>query len=148
MKRLVLMLLLFAVFCSVCHAREKTSFVGDHEIRAEAERGFAEIMELWHSGNYDGLYSRTISRGSMTRKAFAGRLAAAPFRPACCWKQVQDVRTTVKNDDNVTLWAKVGLEGGGDTQYRVRAFKLRNVDGVWRISRADILSLSSAKKKK
>lgn len=148
MRKLLLMLLLASSFCSVCSAREVSSSAGGDEIKADAERGFVEIIALWYSKNYDGLYDRTISRSSMTRKAFAGRLASAPFKPACCWKQVQDVRVTAKNDENVTVHAKIGLEGRGDTQYRVMSFKVRKVNGVWRISRSDILSLSGARKKK
>ena len=143
-----MMLLVAMSFGSLCSAREVSSVSGEDGIRADAERGFVEIIALWHDKNYDGLYDRTISRGSMTRKAFAGRLATAPFKPACCWQQVQDIRVTVKNDNTVTVRAKIGIEGGGDTRYRVMSFKVRNVGGVWRISRTDILSLAGARKKK
>ena len=150
MKRLVMLLLLAVVsFCAVCPVQGRTaSRVGDDVVKAEAERGFAEIIELWHTGKFDELYGKTLSSGKQTKKSFIGRLAAAPHRPACCWKQLQDVAVTVKNDDNVVVRAKIGLEGIGDTEYRTGSFKLRREAGVWRISRSDILSLSGASKKK
>ncbi len=148
MKRLVLLVMLVLSVCSVCHARGGKLSLPEEEVSAEAERGFCEIFELWHTRKYDELYERTHSSGRQTRKAFAGRLAAAPLSPACCWKQVQDVRVTVKNDDSAVVRAKIGLEGRGDTEFRTRSFKLRREDGVWRISRSDILSLAGASKKK
>ncbi len=148
MRSMCVMALLAVSLCSVCAARERGSFATDDEIRAEAERGFREIVELWHSRKYDELYERTLANGKQTRKGFADRLAAASFTPACCWKQVQDVRVTVKNDDAVVVRAKIGLDGPGDTESRTGSFKLRREEGIWCISRGDILSLAGASKKK
>lgn len=148
MNKLVLLILFAVSVCSVCYARGGKSSLPEDEVKAEAERGFCEIFELWHAKKYDDLYEKTLASGKQTKKAFAGRLAAAPLSPACCWKQVQDVRVTVKNDDNTIVRAKIGLEGPGDTEYQTRSFKLRREDGVWRISRSDILSLAGASKKK
>jgi hypothetical protein len=126
----------------------KTAHLPEEQIRSEAERAFGEIMELWHEKKFDALYDRTRSTGRLTRKGFADRLAAARHRPVCCWQMVQDVRVTVKNDDNVVIRAKIGLEGIGDAEYRTGTFKLRRVAGVWRASRSDILSLAGGGKKK
>ena len=148
MKRLVLVLMLVVSLCGVCSARERASFVSDDEVKAEAERGFGEILDLWHNSRYDDLYEKTLSSGRQTRKGFAGRLAGAPYKPACCWRMVQDVKVTVKNDANVVVHAKIGLDGVGEPGYVTRSFKLRKEEGVWRISRADIFSLAGASKKK
>ena len=148
MKKLALLLLVAVSMCTVCPAQGKTSAVAGDEVKAEAERGLGEILELWHNKKFDDLYEKTLSSGKQTKKSFAGRLSAAPFRPACCWRQMQDVKVIVKNDDNVVIRAKIGLDGGGDSEYRTGSFKLRREDGVWRISRSDIMSLAGASKKK
>ena len=148
MKKLVLSFMLAISLYAVCSAQATTTYMADDEVKAEAERGFAEILELWHNKKFDDLYEKTLSSGKQTRKGFTGKLSATPLRPACCWKQMQDVKVTVKNDDNVVIRAKIGMEGIGDTEYKTGAFKLRKEDGVWRISRSDLLSLAGASKKK
>jgi len=148
MKKLALLSLFAVLICTACPAQGKISAMAGDEVKAEAERGLGEILELWHNKKFDDLYEKTVSSGKQTKKSFAGRLSAAPFRPACCWQQMQDVKVTVKNDDYVVIRAKIGLIGAGDDEYRTGAFKLRRVDGVWRISRSDILSLAGASKKK
>jgi hypothetical protein len=122
--------------------------VKSDEVKAEAERGFGEILELWHGGKWDALFERTFSGGSQTRENFVGRISTAPSRPACCWQQKQEVTVTVKKEKSVVVRAKIGLEGVGDIQYRARSFKLKKEDGVWRMSRSDVLSLAGASKKK
>lgn len=148
MRKLVLMLMLAVSLFAVCSALGKTLYMPAEELKAEAERGFGEILDLWRDGKYDELYERTQAGGKQHKEGFAGWLSAAPFRPACCWEKLQEVRVSVKNDDTAAIRAKVGLEGGGGTEFRTRSFKLVKEDGVWRISQADILSLSGSAKKK
>ena len=149
MRKLALLLMMLLVSLgAVCSAQGKTAYLPADELKAEAERGFGEILDLWHNSRYDDLYEKTLSSGRQTRKGFAARLAGAPYKPACCWRMVQDVKVTVKNDANVVVHAKIGLDGVGEPGYVTRSFKLRKEEGVWRISRADILSLAGASKKK
>jgi len=54
----------------------------------------------------------------------------------------------VKKEKSVIVRAKIGLEGAGDIQYRTGSFKLRKENGVWRMSRSDLLSLARGSKKK
>jgi hypothetical protein len=148
MRRLALVLMLAVSLTTVCPARERTSHIAGDEIKTEAERAFGEILELWHTGKYDELYEKTRSGGTQTRQSFIGKLSAVPFRPACCWQQMQDVTVTVKNEKNVVIRAKIGMEGLGDTHYRTGSFKLRKENGVWRVSRSELLSLAGASKRK
>ncbi len=149
MRRVALLLMLAVSVCAVCPVQGKTMrMMSDDEVKAEAQQGFGEILELWHNRKFDELYDKTLAGGKQTRKGFAARLATAPRRPACCWKQMQEVKVTVKNDANVVVRAKIGLEGVGDTSYKTGSFKLRKEGGVWRISRGAILSLAGASKKK
>ena len=148
MRRLTLVLMLAVSLNSVCSARERNSHIAGDEIKPEAERAFGEILELWHSKKYDELYDKTRSGGTQTREKFVGKLSAVPIRPACCWQQMQDVTVTVKNEKNVVIRAKIGMEGLGDTRYKTGSFKLRKEGGVWRVSRSELLSLAGAAKKK
>jgi hypothetical protein len=148
MKKLALVVMLTVLFGGTVTTWGRTVYQPEDEIRADAERAFGEILQLWHDKKFDDLYDRTLSGGKLTRKGFTGKLAVAPHQPVCCWQMMQEVRVTVKNDDNVAIRAKIGLEGIGDTEYRVGSFKLKRVAGVWRASRSDILSLAGAGKKK
>ncbi|HEY6874697.1 MAG TPA: hypothetical protein VI298_18410 [Geobacteraceae bacterium] len=147
MGKLVFVLMLVMSLFGAGAVQGKTPYLGEEELKAEAERGFGEILDLWRDGRYDELYDRTLA-GTQTKEGFVGRLAAAPFRPVCCWEKLQEVRVTMKSDDSAAIRAQVGLDGGSGTTFKTRDFKLVKEDGVWRISQADILSLSGAARKK
>ena len=149
MRKLALLLVMLMVsLFAVCSAQGKTAYLPAEELKAEAERGFGEILDLWRDAKYNELYDRTMAGGKQTKEGFIGRIAAAPCRPACCWEKLQEVRVTVKSDDAVVIRAKVGLEEIGATTTKTRDFKLAKEDGLWRVSQADILFLSGAAKTK
>jgi hypothetical protein len=149
MRKLILQLLMLMVtLFAVCSAQGKTSYQVPEELKSDAERGFAEILDLWHNGRYDELYDRTLAGGKQTKEGFIGRMSSASLRPVCCWEKLQDVRVTLKNDESVVLRAKVGLEGSVGNSFKTRDYRLVKEDGVWRIAQADLLSLSGAAKKK
>jgi hypothetical protein len=148
MKKLTVLVMLVVLFGAAGAAWGKSAYQPEEEIQADAERAFGEILGLWHDKKYDELYDRTLSAGKLTRKSFADKLASARHRPTCCWMMLQEVRVAVKNDDNVVIRAKIGLEGIGDAEYRTGVFKLRRVAGIWRASRSELLSLAGTRKKK
>ncbi len=147
MGRLIFVLMLVVTLVGAGSVQGKSPYMGEDELKAEAERGLGEILDLWREGRFDELYDRTLA-GKQTKESFIGRLAVAPFRPACCWEKMQEVRVSLKNDDSASIRARVGLEGATGTVFRTRYFKLSKDDGVWRISQADLLSLSGASRKK
>lgn len=146
MRRLVFLLTLVMAVAAICPAWGKTLYMTDEELQAEARQGFEQILDLWRGEKYGAVYERTT--GKETKERFVDRLASAPLKPACCWEKMQEVRVTVKGEGTVLLRAKVGLEGGVETAYKTRSFKLVKEDGEWKISQADILALSGAVKKK
>ncbi|MCM2357681.1 MAG: hypothetical protein NDI77_06000 [Geobacteraceae bacterium] len=148
MRKLVYLLLALVSLFATGAAQGKTPYIPSEELKAGAERGFGEILDLWRDGRYDELYDRTMVGGTQTKEGFVGRLAAGPYRPACCWEKLQEVRVTVKTDDTALIRAKVGLEGGSATTFKTRDFRLVKEDGLWRISQADILSLAGGSGKK
>jgi len=68
MKRAFICILLVMAMGSVCSARVKTETRAADEVKAEAEQGFGEILELWHGGKWDALYDRTFSGGTQSRE--------------------------------------------------------------------------------
>ena len=148
MRKLTVLLMVAVVVCLFRPVLAKTPYQSDGDLQIEARQGFEQILDLWHDGKYGELYERTIKSGKETKEHFIARLGAAPFKPACCWEKMQDVSITVKKDNAVTLKAKVGLDGGVTNESKTRSFKLVKEDGVWKVSQADILSLSGATKTK
>jgi len=143
------MLLTVALMASfVSSAQAKNRYSPDDVLQAEARKGFEQILDLWRDGKYGELYDRTTGSGKETRERFAAKLADAPLKPACCWEKMQDVTVSAGQVDAVTIRARIGLEGGMETGYRTRSFKLVKEDGVWKASRSDLLALSGDSKKK
>ena len=132
----------------VSSVQGKSRYLPDGELQGEARKGFEQILDLWRDGKYGELYDRTTGSGKETRERFVSRLADAPLKPACCWEKMQDVTVSAKQADAVTIRARIGLEGGMGTEYKTRSFKLLKEDGVWKVSRSDILALSGDAKKK
>ena len=142
---IVLSLLLLPAFRP---AEGKTLYRTDAELSDEARQAFGEILDLWRDGRYDELFERTRASGKLAREDFARRLENAPRKPACCWQKLQDVSVRVEKDNKVEVRAKVGLEGGGDIEFKTRSFKLVKERDRWRISQADLFSLAAAKARK
>jgi hypothetical protein len=147
MKKLGVLLTMVLLMGLISQARGNTPHLSDGPLQAEARQGFEQILDLWRDGKYGELYERTISSGKETREHFAARLASSPLKPACCWEKMQDVKVSAKKEDKVTVRAKVGLQRDTGTEFKTRSFKLVKEDGVWKISQADIFSLSGAAKK-
>ena len=51
-------------------------------------------------------------------------------------------------DSTAKVHARLGLEGGGGTEYKTRSFKLVKEEGVWLMNRNDIVSLAEGGAKK
>jgi len=148
MGKLTILLTMLIVMATICPVQGKTPYLPEEELKTEARQGFEQVLDLWREGNYGAVYERTVSSGKETKERFTARLAAAPLKPACCWEKMQDVTVSVKGDSAVMVRAKIGLEGGMKSESKTRSFKLVKEDGVWKMSQADILTLSGAAKKK
>lgn len=147
--RIAAMLLVTILFVAMtCPVFGKGRAVTDEGFQTEAAKGFEQVLDLWRDGRYDELYDRTFGGGGDSRERFADRLAAAPRRPACCWEKMQDVKVSAGKGNRATLKARIGLEGGVSGDSVTRSFRMVKEDGVWKVSRSDIISLSGATKKK
>jgi hypothetical protein len=126
----------------------RTVYQNDAEMSNAARQAFEETLDIWRAGRFDELYERTHISGRISREEFARKLENAARKPACCWQKLQDVSARVERDDLVVVKAKVGLEGGGDIEYRTRSYRLVHEGDRWKISQADIFNLAGTKGKK
>jgi hypothetical protein len=118
------------------------------QLAQEAQRDFELTLDIWREGRFEELYYRSQG-GKESRESLVRRLSDAGHRPACCWEKLQEVQVTVKGEALAFLHGTVGLEGeGAGTVYRTKSFRLTKEDGVWKVQRADLLSLAGAKKGK
>ena len=148
MRKLTVLLMLAVVAGFFRPVLAKAPYQPDGDLQIEARQGFEQILDLWRDGKYGELYERTIKSGKETKEHFIARLGAAPFKPACCWEKMQDVRISGEKGNKVTLRARIGLEGPGSGESVTRSFKLKKDDGVWLASRKEILALAGVSKKK
>lgn len=120
----------------------------DPGVAAEARQSLEGILDLWRAGDYAGVYDQTSVTGRESREAFARKLANASRRPACCWEKMQEPRVTARSGDAVTVRARFGLEGPGETEHSTRSVRLVREDEGWRVAQADILALAGVTKKR
>ena len=143
MGRLLLVLTVLQLCFGLQHAEAKD----EAAVQTEVRQGFEQMLDYWRDGRYEELYERT-SGGKMTREAFVKRFAASELKPTCCWDKLQEVHVTMHTASKATLRGTVGLESGAGGQTKTKAFKLNKEGGVWRISQAELLSLTGETRKK
>ncbi len=148
MKRLVMLLVIMISLGAALPLWARQQPQDAEAVRAEAVRGFEEILDFWRNGNYGELYKRTLISGKETKESFSKRMANSKLKPSCCWEKMQDVAVSIKTPTSVVISAKLGLDAPGEMEYKTKSFKLNREDGLWRISRGEILALAEAKKKK
>ena len=112
-------------------------------VAAEAQQGFKEILDLWRTENYEGLFTRLEHPPDKGWTYFAQRIVYAARIPACCWEMLQEVKITVPDADNVMINARVGFEVEGvGTRFVVRDFTLHRNRGVWMLPLQVVLDLA------
>ncbi|HTY20001.1 MAG TPA: hypothetical protein VMC44_00060 [Geobacteraceae bacterium] len=135
--RAVLILLATLVFIS------GVSGFNAGEVEESALSGFKQILDLWRSENYDGLYARLTHPPNRGWDYFASRIVYASRIPACCWEQLQKVTSVATGPDQAVINATVGMEVEGvGTRFVTRDFVLKRIDGEWKLPMQDILYLS------
>lgn len=115
----------------------------DGVVALQAQLGFKEILVIWRSEDYEGLFARLESTPGRGWGYFAERIVYASRIPACCWEMLQDTRMTVVDGDTVVINARVGMEVEGvGTRFVVRDFELHRVNGVWKLPQHVVLDLA------
>lgn len=112
-------------------------------VKNEARAGFETILDMWRDMRYGKVYERVVPGPRQTRYSFVEQLNYSGRRPACCWEKLQDVSVTYTDDTRVTITARLGIEVEGvGTRFVTRSFHLVKVEGVWKVSAQDIISLA------
>lgn len=118
-------------------------------VGVQPQQGLEEILTLWREGRFEELYGRTTPSGRGTKESFIEKVSSATRRPASSWEKMQEVRVAVNGDDEATVHARLGFEGGmNGTEFSTRDYRLVREDGVWKMSQADIFALAGKTKKK
>jgi hypothetical protein len=113
------------------------------QVKAEARRGFEEILDLWRGESYEALYYRLVhsSRGDFS--TFADQMNHSGRKPACCWEKLQNVSMTYVDGNRVEISARLGIEVEGmGTRFVTRTFSLVKENGAWKLPESDIISLA------
>jgi len=147
MKRLFMVMTILACLLTALPLWGKQEIADAEGLRSEAVHGFEEILDLWRDGRYADLYHRTLISGKDTQESFTRKMSSARLKPSCCWEKMQDVGVSIRTPVNVVVRAKLGLDAPTGMEYKTKSFKLAKEDGVWRISRSDLLALAEASKK-
>lgn len=120
----------------------------DRQRAAEAEQAFREIVTLWQEGRYEELYARSSGRGADSRERFVDRLRQANTRLACCYDMLREVRVTSAGEESASVRAKLGVyRQQGKQGFVSKSFRLERRDGVWRISRQQVLAFAQGGKR-
>jgi hypothetical protein len=113
------------------------------QVKAEARRGFEEILDLWRGESYDALYSRLVHSSRSDFGVFADQMNHSGRKPACCWEKLQDVTATYISHTRVDLSVKLGIEVEGvGTRFVTRTFSLVKDGWAWKIPESDVISLA------
>lgn len=113
------------------------------QVKAEARRGFEQILELWRDESYEALYERLVHTPGSDFWTFADQMSHSGRKPDCCWERLQDVSVTFINPARVALSAKLGIEVEGmGTRFMVKTFTLVKEDGLWKIPEKDVIDLA------
>jgi len=135
-------LLLGAAMLSLLVCTTAAPFTPD-AVGASARQGFEQILDLWRSEDYEGLYGRLEHPPEQGWDYFAQRIVYGSRIPACCWEKLQEVTVRVIDQDRVTINARVGFEVEGvGTRFVAGDFHLRRKGGIWKLPLQVVLDLS------
>jgi hypothetical protein len=143
MKTLVFAALVLALLFPAAGSWAGDTNAAREQVKAEAQRGFEEILDLWRAERFDELYDRLVPAGGSDRWQFVDQLNHSARRPACCWEKIQDVSVVYLADDSVLLTARLGIEVEGfGTRFVTRSLRLVKETGVWKIAEHEIIALA------
>ncbi len=129
-----------------------------HRIAFDAQRAFARIVKLWKDKQFEELYAAGTfaSQVDISPEGFERYMGYATRSLQCCWRTMQDVKTTVDSSQHVYVQARLGFKNQeyliirGRHRYIARGFAeeetltfmLRYERQQWRIDLFRILALS------
>ncbi|MFN3477567.1 MAG: hypothetical protein ACK4Z6_08490 [Candidatus Methylomirabilales bacterium] len=113
---------------------------------AEAIEGaFREAVSLWASERFETLWERgdARTREMISKEEFVFRMRDRALRPACCFRQVQELTVKFQTPQDAFVEAKMGFDSRtrGTTLDTILTFYLRKEEGEWRVAVRDFLRL-------
>ena len=127
-------------------------------IALNAERRFTHIVRLWKDQRFEDLYDlgTFASQVDISVEGFIRYMGYATRSLQCCWRMIQDVKTTVDSPERVYIQARLGFKNKeflvlrGQHRYIARGFDeeetltfvLHHERQQWRIDLFQILGLS------
>lgn len=143
MKKILLLTITLAAGFFSFPSWASDSSVAQEQVKAEARRGFEEILDLWRDESYEALYHRLVHSSGSDFSKFSDQMNHSGRKPACCWERLQDVTTIFLDRRRVDISAQLGIEVEGmGTRFVTRSFHLVKEDGVWKIPEVDVISLA------
>lgn len=143
MKKILLLAITLATGLLSFPSWASDANIVQEQVKAEARRGFEEILDLWRDESYEELYERLVHTPGSDFWTFADQMNHSGRKPDCCWERLQDVSVTYISKARVALSARLGIEVEGfGTRFVTRTFNLVKKNGVWKIPEADVISIA------
>jgi hypothetical protein len=108
------------------------------------ERAFRETVELWATERFETLWERgdRFSRQAIPKEMFLFRMRDRALQPACCFRQIQEVKVSVLSSQDASVATTMGFDSKtrGNSFDAVLTFYLRKEEGEWRVTLEEFLS--------
>ncbi len=112
---------------------------------AAIERTFREAVSLWASERFETLWERgdAATRQMVSKAEFIFKMRDRALRPACCFRQVQELTVKFPAPQDVFVEVKMGFDSRtrGTSFDTTLTFYLRKEEGEWRVAVRDFLRL-------
>ncbi len=113
------------------------------------EKNMSDTLDTWREGRFEQLFDQLAHRGKTSRESFVKKMQGSTTRPACCWQKMENFKILTEKQAEATVYVKIGLEGAPNSDASTtREFKLSQMDGVWKMQLADVLSIAGVTGKK
>ena len=126
---------------------------GAHVVHSQVQAGetvaiesaFREAVSLWAGERFETLWERadTATQRGVSKEQFVFKMRDRALRPACCFRQVQELTVTFQTLEGASVRAKMGFDSRtrGTTLDATLTFSILKEEGEWRVVARDILGL-------
>lgn len=109
----------------------------------QVEGAFREAVRLWADERFEALWGQGLlqSRYLFPKEEFIFKMRDRALRPACCWRQVQEVTVHLRSAGDALIEAKMGFDSRTrrNSFDQTLTFYLRWEEGEWRVALEDFL---------
>lgn len=98
---------------------------------------------MWADERFEALWEQGLlrSRYLFPKEEFILKMRGRAVKPACCWRQVQEVTVHLRSSEEALVEAKMGFDSRtrGTSFDQTLTFYLRWEEGKWRVALEDFL---------